>query len=119
MKKTTKKKKAVFALLLSVIMMGAMHFTASAAVTPSKSIDVDLDYTNETITVTIEPNEKGEVDKVIYFTETYNKDLSRWDVCDVREITYITKDDTGKETTVTEYAAIFDISWITNKKTMR
>lgn len=108
MKKTTKKKLAVFALLLAVTVIGAMRFIASASANAFEKVEVD--YVNETITVEIKPNADNKKDEVVYFTETYNKDISRWDVCDVREIT---------KNGVTMDAAVFDISWLTNKKTMR
>ena len=111
MKQTTKKKLAVFALLLAIAVIGAMRLSVSAGEKAfNKDTDVKVDYVNETITVYINKDASGNKDEVVYFTETYNKDISRWDVCDVRKIT---KDN------ATVDAAVFDISWLTNKKNMR
>lgn len=95
MKKKIKGKIAVFAVLLvCAVLAGTIHLTASA-----ESIDpanVTVDYVNETITVITDE------DELIYFTEVYNKDVSRWDACEVRN---------GK--------AAFDISWVNSNKTVR
>lgn len=67
---------------------------AEAKINPAS--DVLVDYINETLTV------KTTADSVIYFTDEYNADLSKWDVCEVRG---------GKAT--------FDISWVKAGKTVR
>ena len=72
MEKTTKKKLAVFALLLAVVVIGAMRLSVSAGAIASENVLVD--YVNETITVLTDK------DEVVYFTETYTKDVERWDV---------------------------------------
>lgn len=108
MKKNTWKKLAVFLLLLAVSVIGAMGLTASADALPSTAVEVD--YINETVTV------KTEQDSVIYFTEVYNKDVSRWDACEVREREV--KDADGNVIS-TYKAASFDISWINSNKTVR
>lgn len=92
MKRT--RKLAVFVLLLFGMAMGAMKLTASASAIPVGNIEIN--YINETITI------EADGDTVIYFTDSYNKDLSKWDVCEVRND-----------------KAVFDISWINQKKTMR
>ena len=94
MKKNIKGKLIVFVLLLGLAVIGAMHFTVSAGAIDSDSVIVD--YVNETVTVF------SDTDEIIYFTEVYNKDVSKWDECEVRE---------GK--------ASFDISWIASNKTVR
>ncbi len=92
--KRKKWKFIVFALLLVMLVAGTMQLTVSAkSINPD---DVNIDYVNETITV------KTTEDKVIYFSEVYNKDLSRWDICEVRN---------GR--------AAFDISWVNSNKTVR
>lgn len=94
MKKSTIGKLAVFAVMLVCALVCTMHLTASAdSINPD---NVKVDYVNETVTVTTT------TDEIIYFTEVYNKDISRWDVCEVRN---------GK--------ASFDISWINSNKTVR
>ena len=94
MKKNIKEKLIVFVLLLGLAVIGAMQFTVSAGAIDSDSVIVD--YVNETVTVF------SDTDEIIYFTEVYNKDVSKWDECEVRE---------GK--------ASFDISWIASNKTVR
>lgn len=58
--------------------------------------DVLVDYVNETMTVTTTK------DTVIYFTDVYYPDITRWEQCEVRD---------GK--------AVFDISWVKDNKTVR
>ena len=94
MKKRTIGKIAVFAVLVVCAWISAIHMTVSA-----ESLDptnVTVDYVNETVTVIT--NE----DELVYFTDVYNKDVSRWDACEVRN---------GK--------AAFDISWVNSHKTVR
>lgn len=94
MKKGIIGKITAFAVLLVCVLAGAFHLTASAdSLNPD---NVAVDYVNETITV------QTEKDEIIYFTETYNKDVSKWDACEVRN---------GR--------AAFDISWINSNKTVR
>ena len=97
MKKSIKWKLTAFVMLCFIAMLGTVGMVASAAATetaiPKNQISVD--YVNETITVTTN-------DEIVYFTENYNKDVSRWDACEVRN---------GK--------AAFDISWVEEKKTIR
>lgn len=87
------------------IFAGTMKLTASASAIDKTKVNVD--YVNETITVDLyDPADatvdRTKVDEVIYFTETYHKDIAKWDVCEVRN---------GK--------AIFDISWVNENKTVR
>jgi len=103
-------KLAVVALLL-VVIAGTVGLTASAATLDDAIAedDIDVDYVNETITVTTAD------DNIVYFTTTYNKDVSRWDACEVREF----EESDGQGGTVKVRKAIFDISWIANNKTVR
>lgn len=94
MKKSTIWKSVAFVLMFVCVLTCAMKMTATADAIDAANVHVD--YVNESITV--ETTE----DKIIYYTETYNKDLSRWDACEVRN---------GK--------AVFDISWINSNKTVR
>jgi len=115
MKKRKYGKLAVFLALLIVMVIGTMKWSASADAIPSDAVEVD--YVNETITV------RTDTDEVIYFTDVYNKDVSKWDACEVRE--RIEKDADGKVITdgngdpVTYNAASFDISWLNTSKTVR
>jgi len=84
----------VFGLLFTAILVGTLHLTASAGEIPAENIAID--YVNETVTV------ETTQDEIIYFTEVYNKDVAKWDACEVRN---------GK--------AAFDISWIASNKTVR
>ena len=94
MKKSILKKLAVFMVLMAGVFIGTVHRSATAgAINPA---NVTVDYVNETVTVVTA------TDEVVYFTEVYNKDISKWDVCDVRN---------GK--------ASFDISWVNSNKTVR
>lgn len=87
-------KLAAFLVMLVFAMIGTMRITVSAdSLNPA---NVEVDYINETVTVTTDK------DTVVYFTEVYNKDVSRWDACEVRN---------GK--------AAFDISWVNENKTVR
>ena len=94
MKKRTIWKLAAFMLLFVGLLAGTMKMTATA--TAIDLANVEVDYINETVTVHTAD------DEIIYFTETYNKDVSKWDVCEVRD---------GK--------AAFDISWVNENKTVR
>ena len=108
MKKIKYGKMAVFLLLLSLTVLGTMRLIASADAIPSDAVEVD--YVNETVTV------KTDQDSVVYFTEVYNKDVSRWDACEVREREV--KDADGNVVS-TYNAASFDISWLNTNKTVR
>lgn len=103
MKKSTIGKLAAFAMVLLCVLVCTMKLTATAGAIPAANVNVD--YVNETITVTTDS------DKVVYYTETYNKDISRWDACEVREKT----DENGN----TVKTAVFDISWVNENKTVR
>ncbi|MBP3579325.1 MAG: hypothetical protein J6K15_14575, partial [Lachnospiraceae bacterium] len=94
MKKYKIGKLIVSGLLFVMLLTGAFRLTASADEIPAANIEVD--YVNETVTV------ETDEDEIIYFTEVYNKDVNRWDECEVRN---------GK--------AVFDISWIVSNKTVR
>lgn len=96
MKKSTIGKLAVFLLLLTGMIAGAVGMSTTASAIKAENVNVD--YINETITVTVGENS----DQIIYFTENYNKDVSKWDACEVRN---------GK--------AVFDISWVNENKTVR
>ena len=93
MKKKLIWKLSVFAVILVCAVFFTMHMTATASAINKNNVDVD--YLYETVTVTTN-------DEVVYFTEKYTKDISKWDACEVRD---------GKAT--------FDISWITESKTVR
>lgn len=94
MKKSIIGKLTIFAVLLLFAVVGTMRLTATAgSINPA---NVTVDYINETVTVTTN------TDEIVYFTEVYNKDISRWDACEVRN---------GK--------AAFDISWVNSNKTVR
>lgn len=94
MKKSIKSKLVVFALLLGLAVIGAVCYPVSAGAFDSDSVIVD--YVNETVTVLTD------TDEIVYFTDVYNKDVAKWDACDVRN---------GK--------ASFDISWVISNKTVR
>lgn len=94
MKRKTWCKIAIFAFLLAAVLLCSVKQEAGATIDAGK--DVLIDYVNETMTVNTTQ------DTVIYFTDTYYADLSRWEVCEVRN---------GK--------AVFDISWINEGKTVR
>lgn len=96
MKKSTIGKWTVTMLLFALTLIGTMQLKAGAATSTIDSKNVDVNYLYETVTVTTAD------DTVVYYTENYNKDVSRWDVCEVRN---------GK--------AAFDISWINKNKTVR
>ena len=94
MKKKTGWKLAAFAVLLVGILITTVKMTTTATeIIPARIVSVD--YVNETITVTTN-------DKIVYYTENYSKDVSKWDACEVRN-----------------GVAAFDISWINSKKTVR
>ncbi len=84
----------IFTSLLALALVGTMHITADASAIAEE--DVVIDYVYETMTV------HTEEDEVIYYTDNYHTDLSRWDFCEVRD---------GK--------AVFDISWVNEDKTVR
>ena len=96
MKKSTIGKLAAFFIMLVGIVALTVQMTAKAGAIDAEQVAID--YVNETLTVTVEEN----TDTVIYFTDKYNKDVTKWDACEVRD---------GK--------AAFDISWINAKKTVR
>lgn len=103
MKKIKVGKLMAFLFVLMLTVIGTMRMTASAeAIDPA---NVVVDYVNETVIVTTDK------DSIVYFTEVYHKDVSRWDACEVREKT----DASGK----TVKNASFDISWINENKTVR
>ncbi len=103
MKKQIVGKLAAFVVLLVFAVVGTMHLPVAADEIPVS--DISVDYVNETVTV------QTDDDNIVYFTETYNKDVNKWDVCEVRTIT--------KADGSTERAAVFDISWINSNKTVR
>lgn len=102
MKKSTIGKLAAAALMFVLVLVCTMKLNAIATTGDIGKENVHIDYINETVTVDIK---KG--DTVIYYTENYNKDVTRWDVCEVRE----KADGTN--------VAAFDISWINENKTVR
>ena len=84
----------IFTSLLALALIGTSPITEKAfAITED---DVVIDYEYETMTVHTQD------DEVIYYTDSYHTDLSRWDFCEVRN---------GK--------AVFDISWVNEDKTVR
>ena len=104
MKKQIVGKLAAFVVLLVFAVVGTtMRLPVAADEIPVS--DISVDYVNETVTV------QTDDDNIVYFTETYNKDVNKWDVCEVRTIT--------KADGSTERAAVFDISWINSNKTVR
>lgn len=103
MKKSTFGKLTAFMVLLVVAVVGTVHLSASASEIPTS--DILVDYVNETVTV------KTATDNIVYFTENYTKDVSKWDACEVRTRTNADGS--------TEKAAVFDISWINSSKTVR
>lgn len=105
MKNIKKWQLAAAALLLAVI--GTVGITASAATqeTAISQDQIKVDYVNETITVTTTD------DEIVYYTESYTKDVTKWSACEVREF----KQADGSVTN----AAVFDISWVADNKTVR
>lgn len=93
MKKSTMWKLAAFALMFVFMLACTMKLTATATAIPAANVNVD--YVNETITITTD-------DEIVYFTENYVKDVEKWSACEVRN---------GK--------AVFDISWVNENKTVR
>lgn len=83
-----------FAILLAVLVLCTVRQETGATI--NAGADVLVDYINETMTVTTDK------DTVIYFTDVYYPDITRWEVCEVRD---------GK--------AVFDISWVKDHKTVR
>lgn len=110
--KVIKKWKLAAVALLLLLVAGTVGLTASAATTDTAIPEgnIKVDYVNETITVTTAD------DKIVYFTTTYNKDLARWDACEVRE--FDVKDAQGN-VIGKEKKAVFDISWIASNRTVR
>ena len=98
--------KLVVVVLLFFTVLGTVGLTASAAETGNaiSKDNIKVDYEKETITV------ETDNDTIVYFTTTYNKDVSRWDACEVREF---------EEGGTTVKKAVFDISWIVANKTVR
>lgn len=94
MKRSKIGKLIVFFLLLLLVVSGTNGSLTGATI--NTGADVQIDYVNETMTVTTNQ------DTLIYFSDTYYADLSRWEVCEVRD---------GK--------AVFDISWVNENKTVR
>ncbi len=90
----------MFTSLLALAFVGTMHITADASAIAED--DVVIDYVYETMTV------NTEYDEVIYYTDNYHTDLSRWDFCEVRDV-----DGDG------DREAVFDISWVSEDKTVR
>lgn len=89
----------ICAFFVVFLLAGVMKLTVFAENTNKKAItedDIVIDYIYETMTVNTTE------DEVIYYTNTYHSDLSRWDACEVRD---------GK--------AVFDISWVNEEKTVR
>lgn len=120
-------KLASFALALVLLLTGAIGLVAMAAGEEPKGFEasaIDVDYINETVTVsvidmstypTVDLDLDG-VDSVVYYTDRYTKDVSRWNACEVR--IRETKDADGK-VVKKEAVAAFDISWLDDNKTVR
>ncbi len=100
MKIKKREKIGIFASLCALALVGTMHITADASAIAED--DVVIDYVYETMTV------NTEYDEVIYYTDNYHTDLSRWDACEVRDV-----DGDG------DREAVFDISWVNEDKTVR
>jgi len=95
MKKNNKLWKVMAATVMFVFALACtVKLTATATAIPAGNVEVDYAY--ETVTVTTDD------DTVIYYTDRYTKDVSRWDACEVRD---------GK--------AAFDISWMNESRTVR
>ena len=90
----------ILALLCTIGVVGTMKMTADASAITED--DVIVDYVYETMTVNTDE------DTLIYYTDTYYPELSRWNVCEVRDA----DNDGDKE-------AVFDISWVDEEKTVR
>jgi len=103
MKKRTMGKVVAFGILIGLLVIGAVKLTTSAQ--SLTDADITVDYLNESVIV------RTDKDEVIYYTENYTKDLSKWDVCEVRE--------RSEKNGVKVKAAIFDISWLNPNKTVR
>lgn len=88
-------KKALFAVIAILLCtsLGETHKTDAAAIADE---NVMVDYVYDTLTVTTA------VDNIIYYTDTYTDDHTKWYTCEVRN---------GK--------ASFDISWVKNTVTVR
>ena len=123
MKKMKQWKLASFALVLVLVLTGAVGLLAMAADKDQgfETSAIDVDYINETITVmvadgttypTLNPED---IDTIVYYTDRYTKDVTRWNACEVRE--RITQDENGNE--IKEAVAVFDISWIDDNKDVR
>lgn len=83
-----------FAIMFAMLVLCTVRQETGASI--NAGADVLVDYINETMTVTTDK------DTVIYFTDVYYPDITRWEVCEVRD---------GK--------AVFDISWVKDHKTVR
>ena len=90
----------IFAFLCTLGLAGTMKMTADASAITED--DVIVDYVYETMTVNTDE------DTLIYYTDTYYPELSRWNVCEVRDV-----DNDG------DREAVFDISWVDEEKTVR
>ena len=123
MKKMKQWKLASFALVLVLVLTGAVGLLAMAADKEQgfETSAIDVDYINETITVmvadgttypTLNPED---MDTIVYYTDRYTKDVTRWNACEVRE--RVTQDENGNE--IKEAVAVFDISWIDDNKDVR
>lgn len=110
MKKNKIWKLAAFAVMfvLGLVATIKLSTTAEATAGAISPDNITVDYVNETVTVEVTG---ANPDTIIYYTDSYNKDVSKWDACEVREV----KDARGN----TIQAAVFDISWINEKKTVR
>lgn len=130
MKKIKGWKLAAFALMFVLVLAGTVKLIASAADDEKgfNESQIEVDYVNETITVTVveREGENGyptvdlkDLDTIVYYTDKYNKDLTKWESCEVREIEYEVEDENGKTTTEKRAVAVFDISWVNDSKTVR
>ncbi len=123
MKKLKGWKLAAFALMFVLMLVGTVRLIAWAGDTEEgfKPEQIEVDYVNETVTVRVVDRSVyptvnlDQIDYMVYYTDKYNKDLSKWDACEVREREV--KDADGKVTK--EAVAVFDISWINDSKTVR
>ena len=124
MKKLKGWKLAAFALMFVLMLAGTVRLIAWAGDTTEEGFkpeQIEVDYINETVTVRVVDRsvyptvDLDQIDYMVYYTDKYNKDLSKWDVCEVREREYI--DESGA--TKKEAVAVFDISWINDSKTVR
>lgn len=101
MKNKKQWKLGICAFFVMFLLVGVMKISVLAE--DAQAIDEDnisVDYIKETVTINVEE------DEVIYYTDKYYPDLSKWDACEVREIDG-------------ENKAVFDISWVNEEKTVR